>query len=472
MCRFFDIFIGMNRLHTIFALLYLLYTLPGCQQQTNDSTENPIETPPNIVFILSDDQAWTDYSFMGHPRIETPRIDQLAEESLTFTRGYSAAPLCRPSLASIITGLYPHQHGITGNDPVFDYNGEGGKYSLEWREQRQKKNTSMVNRLQSHPPLPKLLDKKGYRSLQTGKWWEGNYKTGGFSEGMTTGDPAQNGRHGDRGLKIGREGMAPIYQFLDEVKKDSVPFFLWYAPFLPHTPHNPPDSLYQKYKKKTPSESIAKYWAMCEWFDQTVGELIDALDDRELSDNTLLIYVCDNGWTQNPEGNGFVWPSKQSPYDMGIRTPIMYRWPGKIKPRLDTSTFVSSIDMVPTALAAVNLNPTDEMQGINVMDSQSLEARKTVYSEDYNHDVADVNDPTASLEHRMIMQAPWKMIIPAHESADLNKISTGGGRFIPVIGQTELYNLLQDPMEIRNVAADYPKVVEGLKKEIEFWWNK
>ena len=72
---------------------------------------------PNVLLILSDDQAWGDYGFMGHPHIETPHLDQLAAEASTFTRGYVTAPLCRPSLASILTGLHPHQHGITGNDP-------------------------------------------------------------------------------------------------------------------------------------------------------------------------------------------------------------------------------------------------------------------------------------------------------------------------------------------------------------------
>ena len=74
------------------------------------------DTKPNIVFILSDDQAWTDYGFMGHPDIKTPHLDKLARASLVFERGYVASPLCRPSLASLVTGLYPFQHGITGND--------------------------------------------------------------------------------------------------------------------------------------------------------------------------------------------------------------------------------------------------------------------------------------------------------------------------------------------------------------------
>ena len=74
------------------------------------------EQPPNIVFILSDDQAWTDYGFMGHKDIKTPHLDKLAAQSLVFERGYVAAPLCRPSLASMATGLYPFQHGVVGND--------------------------------------------------------------------------------------------------------------------------------------------------------------------------------------------------------------------------------------------------------------------------------------------------------------------------------------------------------------------
>ena len=77
------------------------------------------EKPPNIVLIISDDQSWTDYGFMGHPSIQTPCLDKLARQSCLFTRGYVPTSLCRPSLATIITGLYPSQHGITGNDPAF-----------------------------------------------------------------------------------------------------------------------------------------------------------------------------------------------------------------------------------------------------------------------------------------------------------------------------------------------------------------
>ena len=88
----------------------------------------------------------------------------------------------------------------------------------------------------------------------------------------------------------------------------------------------------QKYLDKAPTPAIAKYWAMCEWFDQTCGELLDHLDEKQLTEETLVVYVCDNGWIQEPEKpNRYAPRSKRSPYEGGIRTPLMFKWPGKIK---------------------------------------------------------------------------------------------------------------------------------------------
>src|SRR3546814_15046199 len=116
---------------------------------------------------------------------------------------------------------------------------------------------------------------------------------------MTHGDPARGGRQGDEGLKIGREGLKPVFDFIDDATTQDKPFFLWYAPFLPHAPHTPPDSLLQKYIDKAPSEAVARYWAMCEWFDQTIGELLQQLENKGLSENTL-----ENGRTSYRERVG------------------------------------------------------------------------------------------------------------------------------------------------------------------------
>jgi arylsulfatase A-like enzyme len=162
----------------------------------------PAAERPNVVVILSDDQAWTDYGFMGHPDIKTPHLDKLAGQSVVFERGYVAAPLCRPSLASMVTGRYPFDHGITGND--VDGNNNRAALDLPLRE--------AFNQL---PGFIRGLTADGYLTHQSGKWWEGSFKDGGFTHGMTHADPERGGRHGDAGLVIGREGLKPISDFLD-----------------------------------------------------------------------------------------------------------------------------------------------------------------------------------------------------------------------------------------------------------------
>ena len=219
------------------------------------------QTQPNVVLILSDDQAWTDYSCMGHPVIQTPHLDRLATRSALFRRGYTPTPLCRPSLMTMITGLYPHQHGVTGNDPKPDKSLTDSQYGV-LREQ-------LISSIDQHPTIPKLLGQHGYLSMQTGKWWEGNYARGGFTNGMTRGFPNPGGRHGDNGLEIGRKGMQPVFDFIAESKHADKPFFLWYAPMLPHTPHDPPERLLAKYRSADRPIELAKYYAMCEFFDET-----------------------------------------------------------------------------------------------------------------------------------------------------------------------------------------------------------
>src|SRR5689334_9645874 len=107
----------MTRTYSLTILLFAgLFASGVVEAQSNAA--HPSQSLPNIVLIISDDQAWTDFSFMGHPHIQTPKLDHLAMESLTFPRGYVPSSLCCPSLASIITGLYPHQHMVTSNDPL------------------------------------------------------------------------------------------------------------------------------------------------------------------------------------------------------------------------------------------------------------------------------------------------------------------------------------------------------------------
>jgi arylsulfatase A-like enzyme len=118
---------------------------------------------------------------------------------------------------------------------------KGQPESPEYAALREK----LIAKMDGPPTIMKLLGEKGYVSHQSGKWWEGSPARGGFTKGMTRGFPEPGGRHGDDGLKIGREGMEPVFEFIDEAVAAEKPFFVWYAPFLPHTPHNPPQRLFE-----------------------------------------------------------------------------------------------------------------------------------------------------------------------------------------------------------------------------------
>ncbi|MEL7267719.1 MAG: sulfatase-like hydrolase/transferase, partial [Planctomycetota bacterium] len=282
-----------------------------------------VAAPPNVVMILSDDQAWNDYGFMGHETIETPHLDRLASESLTFRRGYVPTSLCRPSLATIITGLYPHQHGVVGNDPPRPViEGQPKRRIPSFDPRYVPIRRQFLKHVDAMTTLPDLLSPLGYRSMQTGKWWEGKYDRGGFTDGMTIGNRAKGGRHGDAGLVIGRKGFSVVDEFLDSARKENTPFFLWYAPFLPHTPHTPPKRLLDKYSKRTDSLPMAKYYAMVEWFDETCGDLMKRIDERGMRDNTIVIYVTDNGWINRKDSSRYAPRSKRSPNEGGLRTPI------------------------------------------------------------------------------------------------------------------------------------------------------
>lgn len=419
--------------------------------QTNETAR------PDIVFILSDDQAWSDYSFMGHPHIRTPHLDQLAQESLTFTRGYVPTSLCRPSLSTIISGLYAHQHGIVGNDPPASGPTEGNRMrayrSPAYQRDLEEFLTLHIDRMTT---LPDRLKPLGYTSFQSGKWWEGNPSRGGFDAGMTHGDFNRGGRHGDVGLEIGRQGMQPIAQFVQQSRRAQQPYFLWYAPFLPHAPHTPPEELLAHYKTLAPTESIAKYWAMCEWFDQTIGQLRDIINQHGRPENTLIVYVCDNGWINLPDKSAYAPKSKRSPYDGGTRTPIMLHWPTHIAPQRDEANLASSIDLVPTVLALLGMNADAALPGIDLTDAAQVSGRDTLYGEIFEHDIQSMNDPLSSLRYRWVIQGFLKAIIP-----DLKQVPDG---------VVELYDLQHDPTEEHNLADQRPADVERLTAKLNAWW--
>ena len=406
--------------------------------------------PPNIVMIVSDDQLWSDYSFMGSKDVHTPNLDRLAAQSLTFARGYVPSSLCCPSLASMITGQYPHQHKVTSNDPPLPTDGTSkqafnkSKSFMDGRE--------VMNRhMDAAPALPRMLAQNGYLSFQSGKWWQGEFTRGGFTHGMTKGS-----RHGDEGLDIGRKTMQPIYDFIANAQQAKKPFFVWYAPMMPHQPHNPPDRLLAKYKDKTPSLPVAKYWAMVEWFDETCGQLLDHLDAKGLTKDTIVVYLSDNGWITNPKTGQYADKSKQSQYDGGLRTPIMVRWPAKVAPQ-KSPHLASSIDLAPTLLTAAGVKVAPGMSGLNLLDSAAVAKRTAIFGECFTHNSMNLNRPADSLRYRWVIEGDWKLIVPALRNEPKAVV--------------ELYRLSVDPQEEKNLAEAEPARVARLTAQLDAWWN-
>ena len=436
----------------LFGFIMLLDMIPVLEIRATE--------PPNVVLIISDDQAWTDYSFMGHPTIQTPHIDQLATVSARFDRGYVPTALCRPSLLSLITGRYAHEHKVTGNDP--------SRQLAKSDQEYQRLRSQLISRIDQFDLLTEHLANRGYVSLQTGKWWEGGFARGGFTEGMTRGFPQPGGRHGDDGLRIGRDarGIEPIPDFMERAIANHRPFFVWYAPFLPHQPH---DRISAKYRSLELPESIKRYYTMCEVFDETIGQLMAELDRQGIRDNTLIIYVTDNGWIQDPESRRFAARSKQTAYEGGIRTPILFSWPNQI-PAQHRKELCSSLDIYPTILAAAGIEVPEGLPGINWLEplkTQQQVARDQLYGESYAHDVMNMNRPEDSLYYRWCIRGNWKLILTYDTPV--------GNRYRHAHDRSErrpqLFDLGSDPHELTNLAARYPQKVAELVQELEAWYS-
>lgn len=403
---------------------------------------------PNIVLIISDDQAFTDYGFMDHPVAETPHLDRIASESLLYTRGY-VMPVCSPSLACILTGELPHVHGITGNDLR--------RNAPQAGPGRADRGPLLKQVLDNRLMLPKALSDAGYLTFQTGKLWNATYKDLGFTHGMT----AKQGRHGGEGLSIGREGMKPIFDFIETARREGKPFFVWYAPMMPHDPFTPPERILKKHTGRGLAPAVEKYHAMVEWFDETCGELDGYIKKNGLTENTVILYLADNGWDAAKGLSGK--RGKLSPYEIGIRTPMFVRWPGKVKPKRDDETLASILDFPTTILNIAGVDAPEGLPGLDLRDSKVMSARKSVLVEAYTHDIADLEKPAKSLTARVVVDGWSKLIIPGPVKPDR-----------PFSGAPladELYDLKSDPLETKDIAAKQPDEVKRLRAILDAAWK-
>lgn len=429
----------------ICKLFVALFLIPLSVSHAADASKSAAQ--PNVILIISDDQGFTDYGFMGHKVVKTPSLDRIASESLLYTRGY-VMPVCSPSLACLLTGKLPHGHGITGNDL--------SKNSIEAAKSAGETGRSpLAHRLLSNSLiLPKALTEAGYLTYQTGKLWNVTATEVGFTSGMTEAE----GRHGGAGLDIGRKTMKPMFDFIASAQSQNKPFFVWYAPMMPHMPHNPPEEYLAHYQGKGLSPKAEKYYAMVEWFDKTCGELDEYLAQKKLVENTVIIYLADNGWDAE-QGNR----AKLSPYEMGIRTPMFVRWPGKVTAQRDDETLASILDLVPTVLKACGVKVPAELPGLDLLDRAAMTARKSIFVEAYTHDIAALDHPEQSLVTQVVINGWSKLLIPGPVGPDKAYTSAPKG--------VELFDLKSDPLEKKNLAAERGEEVKRLQALQKAEWS-
>ena len=441
--------------------------------------------PPNVVYLIADDQTHRDFGFMGSADALTPHLDKLASQSARFVNGYVPTSLCSPSLAVLLTGRYPHESGLHYNHPP---PGNSAFNRMATAAEYERVRSVAFDLIRQQPTLPRLLGERGYRSFQTGKFWEGHFSNAGFSEGMTVFKPAPHLNYtgvtrslrdgsqaahgnGDHGLAIGRESMRPIAEFLDR-HDPAQPFLLWYAPYLPHQPHDSPQRYFDRHRQRGAAEHRIPYLASISQFDDTIGELMAMLDARGLTKDTLFVFVVDNGWTpgttrmkKNPQEFEHTHESKYSPFEDGLRTPILIRWDGHTRAATH-ETLVSSVDLLPTVLEAIGQTAAagafsgrslwSAAQGAAVLEE------RPVFGEIYPGDASGLGQPSRDIAYRWVRQGRLKLIVPNGKKAWGDYLSSPA-----------LFDVVADPGEKTNLATkpEHADDVQTLRRLLDAWWT-
>ncbi|UCE87525.1 MAG: sulfatase-like hydrolase/transferase [Deltaproteobacteria bacterium] len=418
----------MRRFSLIAALALL-----GC----GEATLSP-QRPPNLVLIIGDDHGYPDFGFMGSPYVQTPRLDRLAREGTLFTRGFTTASVCRPSLRSLLTGLHPIQ---------WDFRVE--------QLRREGTRRPPLEQIRDFATLPRRLAQRGYASFQGGKYWEASYALGGFTHGM---QDAGEGPHSSGSL--GRTTMEPLYEFIDAHREH--PFFVWFAPKLPHVPHDAGPRYRSRYENADLTTAAIAYYANITRFDDVVGQLLDYLEANGLRKSTLVVYLADNGWDQGPRAPGRKSrdgpKGKTSMHELGFRTPIIFSWPDRVGAGVVRDELVSSVDLMPTLLDYAGAEIPAELPGHSlrpviegtgpwtrsaVIGGMSLAAHR--YSEDPTPD-ADPRAPALFLR-----SSRWRYI------------------WYPELGRHELYDLDADSDEQHDVVEQNRVLATLFQAQIQRW---
>lgn len=409
------------------ALLCSVFVFPG-----TSSAERP-----NIVVILSDDQGWGDLSLNGNTNLSTPNIDSLARDGASFDR-FFVCPVCSPTRAEFLTGRYHPRGGV--------YSTSAGGERLDLDE----------------TTIAETFRDAGYATGAFGKWHNGMqypyHPNGrGFDEyyGFCSGHwgnyfspPLER-----NGQLVKGDGFViddftnKAMKFIEDSASAGKPFFAYLPYNTPHSPMQVPDRWWNRFKDAEPGmhnrepnkekiNHIRAALAMCENIDWNVGRLLKKLEVLGLSENTIVVYFCDNG----PNGarwNGDMKGRKGSTDEGGVRSPLLIRWPSTIPAGRRVATIGAAIDLLPTLadLAGVKVTSTRALDGVSL--------KRQILGNDNHPD-------------RLIFSF-WK-----------GRCSARSQRF-RLGNKGQLFDIAKDPGQRRNVAKQFPEVAARMRRAVVAW---
>ena len=336
---------------------------------------------PNIVFILADDLGYGDLGCYGHPLAETPHIDRLARQGVRFTQHYANGPECSPTRTAFLTGRYQQRAG--GLECAIG-TGNVGRYddAIRLAENRE------LGLPAEQTLIPGRLKDAGYTCGVFGKWHLGyepkfNPITHGWDSffGYLGGNVHYFNHRETSDLHVLFDGRLPVYRdgymttlITDEsiafIREQQSPFFLYVSHECPHFPfQGPGDADKLVTKENWMKLDAAAYVAMIENLDSEVGRILKAIDDQGIADNTLVVFVSDNGGFQGAANMGPLRGAKSSTLEGGIRVPLIARWPGRIKPNTVSDQVCVTFDLTKSFLRMAKSNvPEQRLDGYDIID--------------------------------------------------------------------------------------------------------
>lgn len=437
---------------------------------------------PNIILLLSDDQGYGDIGRHGHPFLKTPNMDQLHDESIRML-DFSVSPTCAPTRAALMTGMHEFKSGVTHTLP-----------------NRRKMNRDVLT-------LPQLLKTTGYATGLFGKWHlgqEAGYRPHerGFDVGLTVPHDNQKSHYNPELLRNGTPEKSNGYRtdiFFDEAMKwmdeqGDNPFFCYIPTYNAHSPLIVPEKYAKPYRDKTTDENTANFFGMIANLDENIGRLTDYLEKRGMADNTIIVFLNDNGATFGADTyNAGMRGVKGTVWRGGTRAFCFWHWPEQWKPR-DETMLSAHIDILPTLaeLAGIEL-PLDvarEIEGFSLADFLKDPSTRKMDKKLFQH-TARWSDGFADKHQHVNASVRWKSwhllnmgtVDDCQGECRVYRKAARGESMLYTESPNKhyklspdqnwkLYNLEKDPGESANVAQENPKVVKRMAAAYDDWWTR